>query len=675
MRSFRPVVVAVASLVAALMVSAQSAPAKHEPALDVSSMDPRVDPCTDFYTYSCGAWLKNNPIPADQSSWGVYSKLQDQNRQVLRDILESAAIPSPDRTAATRKIGDYYAACMDERAVDRAGLTPLNEELRRIDGLQSKPQIAGLVATMVEDDALFDFRSDQDYKDSSHVIAELDQGGLSLPDRDFYLLEDPKSVKLRKAYRAHVRQMFALLGDSPRAAATEAKRVMRMETALAKGSMTRVERLDPQAIYHKMSAADLAALAPRFDWNAYFASAGRPSLESLNVTAPAFFKTLNAELRKQNLKSWKTYLRWHLIHAAAPYLSSSFVNADFDFFGKTLQGAQEIEVRWKRCVDNVDNDLGEALGQAYVERAFSPLAKQRALRMVEQIEAAMQRDIDSLPWMTAETKQQAEEKLHAVANKIGYPDQGRDYGALEVSRDDEMGNVLRAREFEFHRQLAKIGKPVDRGEWVMSPPTVNAYYDAQLNDINFPAGILQPPLFDADSDDAPNYGDTGGTIGHELTHGFDDEGRQFDAQGNLRDWWTPADSRQFEKRTACVADQYSRYTAVDRVKVNGKLTLDENVADLGGLLLAYMAWRDQTAGQALAPIDGFTPEQRFFIGYGQSWCTNTRQETLRVRVTADPHAPEPDRANGVVSNLPEFQRAFHCKPDSPMVRKDQCRVW
>ena len=675
MRIVQPVLMVVWSLVAAVMISAQSAPTQHESALDVGSMDPRVDPCTDFYAYSCGAWLKNNPIPADQSSWGVYSKLQDQNRSVLRDILESAAIPSPDRTPATRKIGDYYAACMDETAVDRAGLTPLNQELHRIDGLESKQQIAALAATMVEDEVLFDFHSDQDYKDSSHVIAELDQGGLSLPDRDFYLLQDPKSLKLRHAYRVHVRQMFALLGDSPPAAAAEAKRVMRMETALAKGSMTRVERLDPQAIYHKMSAADLAALAPRFDWNAYFAGAGRPSLESLNVTAPAFFKTMNAELRKENLKSWRAYLRWHLIHADAPYLSSSFVNADFDFFGKTLQGAQQIEARWKRCVDSVDNDLGEALGQAYVERAFSPLAKQRALRMVAQIEAAMQRDIDSLSWMTAETKQQALEKLHAVANKIGYPDQWRDYGALAVSRDDEMGNVVRAREFEFQRQLAKIGKPVDRGEWVMSPPTVNAYYDAQLNDINFPAGILQPPLFDTDSDDAPNYGDTGGTIGHELTHGFDDQGRQFDAQGNLRDWWTSEDARQFQKRTGCVADQYSQYTAVDRIKVNGKLTLDENVADLGGLILAYMAWKDQTTGRELAPIEGFKPEQKLLIGYGQIWCTNTREGALRVRATADPHAPEQDRANGVVSNLPEFQRAFHCKPDSPMVRKDQCRVW
>ena len=370
---------------------------------------------------------------------------------------------------------------------------------------------------------------------------------------------------------------------------------------------------------------------------------------------------MNAVLEKEDLESWKAYLRWHLVNANAPYLSAAFVNADFDFFGKTLGGAQELEPRWKRCVSYTDNDLGEALGQAYVQRAFSPEAKQRAQEMVKEIEQAMERDIQSLSWMSPETKQKALEKLHAVANKIGYPDKWRDYTALTIARDDEMGNVLRARTFEFNRQLAKIGKPVDRGEWGMTPPTVNAYYNPQINDINFPAGILQPPFFDPSADDAPNYGDIGATIGHELTHGFDDEGRQFDAHGNLRDWWTPEDGKQFEQRASCVSDQYSQYVAVDDIKINGQLTMGENVADLGGLMLAYMAWQDETRGKKLDPIDGLTPEQRFFIGYGQSWCSNTRDETKRMYATIDPHSPDKYRANGVVSNSPEFQQAFQCK--------------
>jgi len=658
----------------ALAASAQNAPPR-EPVLDVTSMDKSVDPCVDFYTYSCGGWLRKNPIPPDQVSWGIYSKLEDDNRLVLRQILEGAAIPSPTRDAVTQKIGDYYAACMDEKSIDAAGIKPLQVSLEQIAGLRSKQDIAALAAAMTDDNVLFDLGSGQDFKDSTQVIAQADQGGLSLPDRDFYLLQDDKSIKLRKKYVAHVQKMFELLGDAPHAARDEARRVLRIETALAKGSMSRVDRRDPQKIYHKMTPVELAALSPSFQWQMYFTKQGMPALQSLNVATPDFFKTMNTELKKEKLKSWQAYLRWHLLNADAAYLSTPLVNANFDFYGKTLQGAQEIEPRWKRCVNYADSDLGEALGQAYVERTFGPEAKQRALTMVQQIEAAMQRDIESLHWMTPQTKQQALEKLHTVANKIGYPDKWRDYSALQISRDDELGNVLRAREFEFHRQLAKIGKPVDRGEWVMTPPTVNAYYDAQLNDINFPAGVLQPPLFDRDSDDAPNYGDTGATIGHELTHGFDDQGRQFDAQGNLRDWWTPADAKEFVKRSSCISDQYSQYTIVDHIKINGKLTLGEDVADLGGLILAYMAWQDQTKGQTPQPIDGLTPEQRFFIGYGQSWCTNTREETKRLRAVADPHSPDEYRTNGVVSNLPEFQQAFHCKADSPMVRKDRCRVW
>ncbi len=439
--------------------------------------------------------------------------------------------------------------------------------------------------------------------------------------------------------------------------------------------MSRVDRGDPRKIYHKMEVAELEALSPSYHWSEYFTAAGLPALQSLNVATPGFFKTMDAELRKESLDSWKAYLRWHLVHDNAAFLSSAFVETSFDFYGKTLQGAQALPPRWKRCVSYVDSDLGDALGQAYVRQAFSPQAKQRVLKMAEQIEDAMQREIEALPWMTTETKREAVAKLSAVTNKIGYPDQWRDYGALAILPDDEIGNARRSREFEFHRELGKIGKPVDRAEWAMTPPTVNAYYDAQMNDINFPAGILQPPLFDRSSDDAPNYGDTGSTIGHELTHGFDDVGRRFDIQGNLRDWWTAEDAKQFEQRAACLVDQYSQFTAVDRLKVNGKQTLSENIADLGGLILAYNAWKDETKGQRSDPIDGLTPEQRFFVGYGQSWCTNTREKTRRLRATADPHSPEEYRANGAVSNLPEFQQAFHCKPGVPMVRKDQCRVW
>jgi len=675
MRDFHLLAILFVVIVPLAAAFSQTAPANHQPVLDVTSMDATVDPCTDFYTYSCGGWMKKNPIPPDQTSWGVYSKLEDENKLILRAILESAATTDPGRDTLKKKIGDYYAACMDEKAIDAVGSRPLKADLDRIERLGSKRGIAEVAAAMISDNVLFDFRSDQDYKDSTQVIAEADQGGLGLPDRDFYLKTDAKLVELRKAYVAQVRKMFELLGDKPGVAAAEAQTVMRIETALAKASLTRVERRDPKKVYHKMTRQALVALSPTFHWNEYLAKVGLPSVRALNVATPEFFKAMNAELGKEDLGSWKAYLRWHLVHADAPYLSPAFVNADFDFYGKALRGAEELEPRWKRCVGYVDNDLGEALGQAYVEGSFSPEAKQRAQKMVKEIEGAMQRDMESLPWMSPTTKQHALEKLHAVANKIGYPDKWRDYSALAIARDDEMGNVLRARAFEFHRQLAKIGKPVDRGEWQMTPPTVNAYYDPQKNDINFPAGTLQPPVFDPNSDAAPNYGDTGGTIGHELTHGFDDEGRQFDAKGNLRDWWTPEDAKKFEQRASCISDQYSRYVIVDDIKINGKLTLGEDVADLGGVILAYMAWRAETKGQKLEPIEGLTPEQRFFIGYGQSWCTNTRDETKRLRATVDPHSLEKYRTNGVVSNMPEFQEAFQCKAGAPMVREKRCRVW
>jgi putative endopeptidase len=674
----RPVVTALLVVSLVSLTTAQqttSAGPKHEPALDITSMDRSVDPCVDFFQYSCGGWIKRNPIPPDQSSWSTYSKMQDENRGRLRGILETAAAPDGTRNAASQKIGDYYSSCMDEKAIETKGTEPLKPELERIAKLGSKADLADVAAVMIDDNVFFRFDSIQDFRDATQVIGEADQGGLGLPDRDYYLKEDAKSVELRKAYVVHVQKMFELLGDSSKTADQEAQTVMRIETALAKGSMTRVERREPKNLDHKMTSVELEKITPDFQWQGYFAKVGLPSLASLNVASPGFFKVLNEELTKENLADWQTYLRWHLVHADAPFLSSAFLNENFAFYGKTLRGQQELQPRWKRCTEEVDGNLGEALGQVYVEKYFSPEAKQEALKMVKEIETEMERDINSLRWMSATTKQQALVKLHGMANKIGYPDKWRDYSKLDIERGDELGNVERSRKFEFNRQLAKIGKPVDRGEWDMTPPTVNAYYNPQMNDINFPAGVLQPPAFDPESDAAPNYGDTGGTIGHELTHGFDDEGRQFDAQGNLRDWWTEEDGKEFVKRASCISDQYSTYTVIDDIKINGKLTLGEDVADLGGLILAYMAWKDDTKGENLQAIDDLTPEQRFFVGYGQSWCGETRDETKRLRATVDPHSPEKYRTNGVVSNMPEFQEAFHCKAGSPMVNQNRCRVW
>jgi endothelin-converting enzyme/putative endopeptidase len=586
----------------------QTGASKHEPVLDLDAMDRSADPCADFFTYACGGWIKNNPIPPDQSSWDLYSKMEDDNKEKLREILEAASSPDAGRNAVSQKIGDYYASCMDEKAIEAKGIEPLKPELDRIASIRSKSDLADVASAMATSNVLFRFESIQDYRDASKVIANADQGGLGLPDRDYYLKTDAKSEQLRKAYVAHVQKMFELLGDKPDAAASEAQAVMHIETALAKGSLTRVERRDPKSLDHKLNSADLQKLSPDFQWQVYFAKVGLPSLASLNVAVPNFFKTLNVVIDKENVDDWKTYLRWHLVHANARHLSSPFFNENFAFFGKTLQGSEQPKPRWKRCTEDIDDYLGEALGQAYVEKYFPPQAKQEALKIVNEIRTAMEQDINGLSWMSPATKQQALVKLHGMANKIGYPDKWRDYSKLDIVRGDNLGNVERSRQFEFNRELGKIGKPVDKGEWDMTPPTVNAYYNPQMNDINFPAGVLQPPAFDPESDAAPNYGDTGGTVGHELTHGFDDEGRQFDAQGNLRDWWTPEDAKKFQERADCISNQYSSYTIVDDIKINGKLTLGEDVADLGGLLLAWMAWKQDTKDQKLDLIDGLTPE-------------------------------------------------------------------
>ncbi len=663
--------------------TANNIPASYTPGLDVTAMDKSVDPCVDFYSYACGGWQQKNPIPADQSSWSLTAKLQEENRQVLRLILENAAAPGPHRGPIQQKIGDFYASCMDEKAVDATGAGALQVDLDRIAAVRTKGDLADHLARAHPEDIgiyfgqapLFRFGSTQDAKNSAEVIAEVDQGGLGLPDRDYYLKDDAKSQELRTKYVAHVQRMLELAGETPQAAATDAQAVMRIETALAKGSMTRVERRDPKATYHRMSRQELQALSLAFPWDRYFGAYGLSGVKSLNVASPDFVKAMDAVVASEKPAALQAYLRWHLVHAQARWLAAPFVEEDFNFYSRTLTGARELQARWKRCVRYTDRALGEALGQAYVEVAFSAQAKQRTLTMVRQIEQAMARDIRQLSWMSDPTKQQALTKLHTVVNKVGYPDKWRDYAALKIARGDALGNGERANAFEFMRQLRKIAKPVDRTEWYITTPTVNAYYDAQNNSINFPAGILQPPLFDPKMDDAPNYGDTGGTIGHELTHGFDDQGRQFDAEGNLRDWWQPQDGKEFERRAQCVADQYAQYTIVDEIKINSKLTLGEDVADIGGLILAYMAWREETHGQKLPPVEGLTPEQRFFVGYGQSWCSNQRPEVMRMRAMTDPHSPPKHRTNGVVRNMPEFQEAFHCKTGAPMAPAERCRVW
>jgi len=643
---------------------------------DVKAIDTSANPCTDFYQYACGTWLKNNPIPPDQASWGRFNELAERNRETLHQILEEAAKPVAGRDADTQKIGDYYAACMDEKALDAKGLAPLQPELDRIQNLSNKSQLAEQIAHMhrIGISGLFDFSSGQDFKDSSLVVAQLDQSGLGMPDRDYYLKDDPKSVELREKYVAHVQRMFELAGEKPDEAKAHAATVMRLETELAKGSLDLVSRRDPEKIYHPMKRAELAALTPAFPWRQYFTSTQSPGFDTVVVSWPDFFKTVNAQIQSAPLDDWKVYLKWHALHSQAPVLPTAFLKENFDFYGKTLSGTQQMRPRWKRCVDFTDHQLGEALGKKYVERTFGAEGKERTLKMVHALETAMGQGIEKLSWMTPATKKEALIKLHAITNKIGYPEKWRDYSSVTIKRDDAMGNAFRADEFEFQRQLDKIGKPVDRLEWSMTPPTVNAYYDPQMNNINFPAGILQPPFFDKGMDDAVNFGGIGMVIGHELTHGFDDQGRQFDDKGNLRDWWTEVDAREFEQRAACIADQYSSFTVAPGVHINGKLTLGENTADNGGARIGLMALLN-TIGNDQKKVDGFTPEQRFFLSFGQVWCSNEREESLRLQVQTDPHSPPKFRVNGVVQNMPEFQKAFSCKVGQPMVKNPACRVW
>jgi endothelin-converting enzyme/putative endopeptidase len=651
--------------------------------LDHAMLDTKTPPCENFYRFACGGWLDANPIPPDQASWGIDQAMAERDHDMLRGILEKAAAAA---TPETRKIGDYYAACMDEARIESLGIAPIQPLLGRVDALTDKDQLPALIADLhgIGIGVFFSFGSGQDAKDATSEIAIADEGGMGLPDRDYYLKTDPDSQAMRTDYVAHIAKMLGLAGEPDAKAIADAEAILGLEMGLANGALDIVARRDPSRTYHLLDRPQLDQLTPGFSWTTYLAGIGAPPVKAIDVTETAFLNTEAKLIASTDIEDIKAYLRYHIISAAAPWLPRPFVEENFAFYRKRLTGATEIRPRWKRCVDAVDEALGEDLGRAYVAIAFPPEAKARTEAMVAAISNAFAADLREVDWMSPETRAKAIAKLGMMRKKIGYPDHWRDYGALDVRRDDMLGNDQRASSFEVKREMDKIGKPVDRGEWLMTPPTVNAYYDPQMNDINLAAGMLQPPVFSDHYDDAINYGATGGgTVGHEMTHGFDDEGRQYDGHGNLIDWWTPEDAAKFQQRAQCVVDQYSGYTAVGDLRVNGQLTLGENVADLGGVRLGYIALmkiladkaRTAAGGSTQPATGGFSPAQRYFIAYAQSWCTAERPEALRLQAQTDPHSPPEYRVNGVVSDMPEFRAAFACEANAPMVRAKACRVW
>jgi putative endopeptidase len=647
--------------------------------IDLANLDKSVNPCNDFYQFANGGWLAKNPIPAAYPAWGVGNVLDEQNQATVRQIVEAAANnASVKKGSNEQKVGDYFASCMAEDKIEAAGLTPLASEFALIDKIKDQRDLQTEIAhlTDIGMNVPFGSGSNQDFKNASEVIFGVSQSGLGLPDRDYYF--DEKRQPIRDAYVKHVTNMFTLLGDAPERAAAEAQTVMTLETKLAKASMTNVDQREPSNIYHRMTVADLQKLTPNFDWSAFFKGIGYAGKFDVNVAQPEFFKAVNTELTATPLDDWKTYLRWQRINSAASALSKKFVDEDFNFKGRVLTGATEQQPRWKRCVRSTDGTLGEALGQVYVEKAFPPAAKARALEMVKNLEAALKSDIGTLSWMSDPTRTQAVAKLEAFMNKIGYPDKWRDYSTLNLDRESFLANRMRANHFEQLRDLAKIGKPVDKTEWGMTPPTVNAYYNPQFNEIVFPAGILQPPFFDPAADDAVNYGAIGSVIGHEMTHGFDDEGAQFDAMGNLKNWFAEADLKNFHDRTNCVVTQFSGFQVEPGLNENGKLVVGESVADLGGLVIAYAAWQKSLQGKPRpATIDGYTPEQRFFLAYAHGWATGIRPELARLLTNVDPHPLPKFRVNGPLSNMPQFSAAFQCKAGDQMMRadKDRCVIW
>jgi putative endopeptidase len=649
---------------------------------DLTAIDKTADPCADFYQYACGNWKKNNPIPPDQVAWGQFSELSERNDWLLYRQLEIAAKSDQKRTPLEQKYGDFYAACMDTQLADKKGVSALKPTLATIDAFSDKKQLAALLATLEIRDGtsgLFSFGVGQDQADSTRQIAIAGQAGLGLPDRDYYLLQNPRQQKIRDQYIAHITAMFQLAGDTAEKAASEAQTAMAIETALAQGSMSRTDLRDPAKRYHILTLAELATLTPDFQWQAYFDGIGMRPFPTVDVMYPGFFTAMNAQIDTHSLDAWKSYLRWRALHDAARWLSEPFVQENFKFYGAELQGQKEMTPRWKRCTRATDSALGEAVGQDWVAKYFSPEKKDNMVKLVTALETALGQDVEQLPWMSEETKKKALEKLALIRNKIGYPEHWRDYSTLEVKRDDLVGNMARAAVFEDRRNLNKLGKPIDETEWLMTPPTVNAYYMPPMNDINFPAGILQPPFYDFSKDPAVNFGGIGVVIGHEMTHGFDDAGSKYDGHGNVREWQTPADRKAFTERTDCEAKEYGSFEAAPGQKLNGNLTLGENTADNGGLRIAYLALMNtlahEAAGTSAQATDGYTPAQRFFLAFGQVWCEDVREQSARNSALVDSHSPGRWRVNGSVQNFDEFGKAFSCKKGAPMYPENSCRVW